>query len=58
MHPSFVRIIPIFNFPDGRHKVGLMAAPEGVIRERMKTCGLAGVYGDPAREYAGGYLLD
>lgn len=44
--------------PDGRRKVGLMAAPPEVVRDWMASAKetLVDVYGDPERGFAGGYL--
>lgn len=41
---------------DGRRKRVLRAATPSQVHEWMATCGLADVYGDPARGFAGGYL--
>lgn len=45
--------------PDGRRKVGLMAAPAEVVAEWMQVhapaAGLVDIYGAPARGFAGGY---
>ena len=41
---------------DGRRKRVLGAATPSQVHEWMATCGLADVYGDPARGFAGGYL--
>ena len=40
---------------DGRTKMGIMGAAPAIIAAWMRECGLAKVYGDPARGYAGGY---
>lgn len=40
---------------DGRRKLGIMGAAPAVIERWMRECGLADVYGDPVRGFAGGY---
>jgi hypothetical protein len=40
---------------DGRTKCGIMGAAPRIIASWMAQCGLAQVYGDPVRGYAGGY---
>jgi len=40
---------------DGRNKAGILNAPAHVIEAWMAQCGLANVYGNPHRGYAGGY---
>ena len=41
---------------DGRTKMGIKGAKPSMIAAWMRDCGLARVYGDPVRGYAGGYL--
>lgn len=42
---------------DGRVKSGIRSAPPAAIRAWMDRCGLAQIYGDPERGFAGGYLV-
>jgi hypothetical protein len=41
---------------DGRMMSGIKSAPPEVIAAWMRDCGLANIYGDPERGFAGGYL--
>lgn len=41
---------------DGRVKSGIRSAPPAAIEAWMQRCGLAQIYGDPQRGFAGGYL--
>lgn len=41
---------------DGRKKGGILSAPPEAVTAFIERCGLKGVYGDPARGFAGGYF--
>lgn len=42
---------------DGRIKSGIRSAPPQAIQAWMDRCGLAQIYGDPERGFAGGYVV-